>query len=150
MQTRNPDYRSDVQQILQVAPFIQDLGLRLADVGPGYCETELILSPKHRQQDGYVHAEVLATVADHSAGCAGASLVAANEYVLTAEFNISFLHAAQGERLRCRAEVIKPGRRLSVVESAVYAFTGGDSTMVAKARVTLAVLERPDESKISS
>lgn len=149
MQTRDPNYASAIQRIVDVAPFIQDLGLRVADVGPGWCETELDLLPKHRQQDGYVHAGVMAAVADHTAGCAGTSLVAVHEYVLTAEFNISFLHAAQGECLRCRAEVIKPGRRLIVAESAVHAVNGGQSKMVAKARVTLAVLDRSAETSAS-
>jgi uncharacterized protein (TIGR00369 family) len=142
METKNPDYRAAVLHILDVAPFINELGLHLLDIGPGWCETELPLSIRHRQQDGYVHAGVLATVADHTAGCSGTSLVAAHEYVLTAEFNISFLHAAQGERLYCRAEVIKPGRRLIVAESTVHAEKDGQSKLVAKARVTLAVVER--------
>ena len=121
------------------------MGIRLADLGPGWCEMEVDLLPKHLQQDGYVHAGVLMTVADHSAGSAGASLVGAGEYVLTAEFNISFLHAAKSERLRCRAEVIKAGRRLIVAESAVHAVGSNQSKLVAKARVVLAVLERPRE-----
>ncbi len=144
MEARNPNYKTAVRHILEIAPFIKELGLNLIDIGPGWCESELPVVEKHRQQDGYVHAGVLATVADHTAGCSGTSLVAANEYVLTAEFNISLLHAAQGERLHCRAEVIKPGRRLIVAESAVYAEQNGQSKLVAKARVTLAVLERND------
>ena len=142
METKSSNYKAAVQHILDIAPFIKELGLGLKDIGTGWCETELMLSPRHMQQDGYVHAGVLATVADHTAGCAGTSLVASNEYVLTAEFNISFLHAAQGERLHCRAEVIKPGRRLIVVESTVHAVVGEESKMVAKARVTLAVVGR--------
>jgi uncharacterized protein (TIGR00369 family) len=146
MESRNADYRQAVLRIIESARFIQSVGIRLADLGPGWCEMELDLLPKHLQQDGYVHAGVLMTLADHSAGSAGTSLVGAGEYVLTAEFNISFLHAAKSERLRCRAEVIKPGRRLIVAESAVHAVEGGQSKLVAKARVVLAVLERPGES----
>ena len=147
METKNPDYEAVVHRTIDTAHFIQDLGLRLTDLGPGWCETELTLALKHRQQDGFVHAGVLATAADHPAGCAGMSLVAPGEYVLTAEFNISFLHGAQGERLHCRAEVIKPGQRLIVAESAVHVITRDQSTLVAKARVTLAVLQRPEEIK---
>lgn len=37
-------------------------------------ETRLAVREDHRQQDGYVHAGVLATVGDHTAGAAGATL----------------------------------------------------------------------------
>jgi uncharacterized protein (TIGR00369 family) len=144
MEPRNPNYARSVEHLVEVAPFIQDVRIRLVDVGPGWCEMELALLPKHQQQDGYVHAGVLMTLADHTAGSAGTSLVAANEYVLTAEFNISFLHAAQGERLWCRAEVIKPGRRLMVVESSVHVGAAKKSRLVAKARGALAVLKKTD------
>jgi uncharacterized protein (TIGR00369 family) len=142
IEARDPDYRSAVQRIIDAAPFIQDVGVRLVEVGPGWCEMELPVRPAHEQQDGHVHAGVLMTLADHTAGSAGTTLVAAHEYVLTAELNISFLRAARGEILRCRSEVIKPGRRLIVAESSVRACTGDQSELVAKARITLAVLER--------
>jgi len=88
-----------------------------------------------------VHAGVLATVADHTAGAAGSTLLAADEYVLTAEFKINLLRAARGERLVCRAQVLKPGRILTVVESEVFSVTDEAPTLVAKASVTLAVLK---------
>ena len=144
IETNNPNYKEAVQEIFDRAPFILGLGLglELKETGPGWCETELVLAPKHQQQDGYIHAGVLASMADHTAGSAGTSLVHADEYVLSADFNISFLRAAQGHRLHCRAEVLKAGRRLIVVESAIYAVNGQESQLVAKARVTLAVLQR--------
>ncbi len=145
METRSANYRAMVQDIVDTAPFIQEVGIRVADVGPGWCEMELPLLPRHLQQNGYVHAGVLATLADHTAGSAATSLVAPNEYVLSAEFNMSLLRAAKGERLRCRAEVIKPGSRLIVTESSVYVVSGEQSTLVVKARITLAVLERREE-----
>ena len=141
LETNNPNYEEAVRGIFDRAPFILGLGLELKETGPGWCETELVLAPKHQQQDGYVHAGVLASVADHTAGSAGVSLIHANEYVLSTDFNISFLRAAQGQRLRCRAEVLKAGRRLIVVESAVYSVNGQESQLVSKARVTLAVLQ---------
>jgi acyl-coenzyme A thioesterase PaaI-like protein len=48
---------------------------------------------------------------------------------------------ALGDYLFCRAEVLKPGNRITVVESEVRCFTGDVSKLVAKAMVTLAVLD---------
>ena len=137
MKTQNPHYRDQVRAIFSQAPFIEDLGLVLSDLGPGWCETTLTLAPKHLQQDGYVHAGVQATMADHTAGGAAGTLVRANEMVLTAEFKINLLRPAIGERLRCRATVLKPGRTLIVAESEVYAVRDGKEKLAAKATVTL-------------
>jgi len=143
MQPRNPDFRTLVQRIFNTAPFVRDVGVELADIGPGWCETVLTLRPEHYQQDDVVHAGVQATLADHTAGAAANSLVDANEIILTAEFKISFLRPARGEILRCRSEVIKAGRHLTTAESDVLAVTADESTLVAKALVTLAVVPRP-------
>ncbi len=142
MKTQNPDFREHARAIFRDAPFIADLGLVLSDLGPGWCETVLPVAPKHLQQDGYVHAGVQATVADHTAGCAAGTLVRANERVLSAEFKINLLRPALGERFRCRATVLKPGKTLIVAESEVYSVRGGVETLSAKATVTLAPVEK--------
>ena len=65
-----------------------------------------------------------------------------NEMVLTAEFKINLLRPALGDRLRCRATVLKAGRTLIVAESEVYAVRDGKEKLVAKATVTLAPVEK--------
>ncbi len=142
MQVRNPKYKSVITQLFGKAAFVAEVGIQLVDLGPGWCETQLIVKPKHLQQNAFIHAGVQATMADHTAGGAASTLIAEDEFVLTVEFKVNFLRAAQGERLRCRAEVLKPGRTFTVVESEVFALTEDNSAMVAKAMVTLAVLER--------
>ena len=87
-----------------------------------------------------MHAGVQATVADHTAGAAGASLIEPGQFVLSAEFKINLLRAAKGTRLECVAKVLKAGASLSVVESEVYCGTGDDLRLVSKTTVTLAVL----------
>jgi uncharacterized protein (TIGR00369 family) len=137
VKTQNPDYRELAKALFDKAPFIKELGLHLSDLGPGWCETVLAVEPKHLQQDGYVHAGVQATMADHTAGGAAGTLVAANELVLTAEFKINFLRPAIADRLRCRSVVLKPGRTLIVAESEVFAVRDGVEKLTAKAIVTL-------------
>lgn len=143
MKTRNQDFRAAIRQLFNQAAFVADVGIQLEDIGPGWCETSLDLLPRHMQQDRFVHAGVQATMADHTAGAAAASLIAADELVLTAEFKINLLRPAQGERLRCRAQVLKPGSILTVAESEVFALLPGQETLVSKATVTLAVVKRP-------
>ena len=122
------------------APFIAHLGIELDALGDGWCETRLPLQPWHLQQTGVVHAGVLATLADHTAGAAAATQQSASDHVVTAEFKINLLRGARGERLTCRAEVLKPGRRLVVVEAEVWAERGEARELVAKLNATMAVV----------
>jgi len=140
MEARNPNYRERVETIFNRANFLRDLGVRLVDMGPGWALTELDVQERHLQQNGFVHAGVQATMADHTAGCAAASLIGADEYVLTVEFKVNFLRAANGNLLRCRSTVLRPGKTLSVCESEVLANAGSGDVLVSKATVTLAVL----------
>lgn len=145
METRNPHYREQVRGIFDMAPFVVDLGLVLTDLGPGWCDSVLEVAPRHLQQDGYVHAGVQATMADHTAGGAAGTLIRSDEMVLTAEFKINLLRPAMGDRLRCRATVLKPGKTLIVAESEVYAAREGQEKLVAKATVTLAPVAKGKE-----
>lgn len=145
MQTPNPRYRERVRAIIDDAEFIRLLGLELAGTGPGWCRTRLPLAAHHRQQDGYVHAGVQATVADHTAGCAAFTVVGADRIVLTVEFKLNLLRPATGEWLTGHAEVLRPGRSLIVAESWLRAGkgeAGGD--LCAKAMVTLATVAAPE------
>jgi len=130
----------EVKRIFESAEFGLDLGLKLETVGSGTCSTVLVLQPRHRQQDGYVHAGVQATVADHTAGAAAATLLGKGQIDLSTGIEIHLLRPAKGERLVCRAKVLKAGRQLTVVESEVFAVTGDEERLVSKATVTLAVV----------
>ncbi|MBI2711540.1 MAG: PaaI family thioesterase [Bdellovibrio sp.] len=128
-----------MKEIFSRAAFVQDLGIEIVEAESGICRTRLKILPKHLQQTQVVHAGVVATLADHTAGGAATSLLKDGEFILTAEFKISLFRAATGNALTCVAKVLKPGKTLSFVESEVYS---GDKSevLVAKAMVTLAVL----------
>jgi len=144
LEPRNPDYHRRVQEIFDSAPFVADLGIHVREIAPGRCETGLELRTKHHQQDGFAHAGVLATIADHTAGAAAATLVGPAETVLSVEFKINMLRPALGQALRCVATVLKAGRTLIVTEAEVHALDGHDSRLVSKATVTLAVVSIPE------
>lgn len=138
MQSPNPEWRAEVERVFHGAPFIQSLGAQLVEAAPGYCVSRIPLDTHHLQQDGYVHAGVQATLADHTAGTAAASLLPPGHIVLTAEFKINLLRAARGSTLIAEATILKPGRLLTIAETEVYAVEGDARTLVAKATVTLA------------
>jgi uncharacterized protein (TIGR00369 family) len=141
MQAPNPHYREVIESSFREAGFLVELGLRFVDCGPGWCETELELAPRHCQHHGLVHAGVQATIADHTAGAAAMSVTPAEGTILTSEFKIHLLRPGKGERLYCRAQVLKPGRMFHVVESEVFALAGGQRNLISKLSATMAVVQ---------
>ena len=132
--------REELEQIFNSAPFVANLGIRLVSLGSGTCETKLDVEPRHLQQDGFVHAGVQATMADHTAGGAAATMIEPDHIILTAEFKINLLRAAKGDQLTCRSKVLKPGSRLIIVESEVQCENEGTSKLVSKTTVSIAVI----------
>jgi uncharacterized protein (TIGR00369 family) len=131
--------KSRVRHIFDTANFVRDLGIRLTQIEDEYCETILIPSDRHRQQHGLIHAGVMATMADHTSGCAARGAVGMDQDVVSVEFKINFLRPASADRLRCRARVLRAGRMLVVCDAEVFAEKDSEEKLVSKAMVTLAV-----------
>jgi uncharacterized protein (TIGR00369 family) len=89
------------------------------------------------QQHGFLHAGVVATALDSACGYAGFSLMPAEAAVLTAEFKINLVNPADGERFRFVADVLKPGKTLTICEARAYALKGGEEKLVATMTATL-------------
>jgi uncharacterized protein (TIGR00369 family) len=131
-----------VKNIFYQANFIRDLDIRLDKVSEETCETSLVVQERLRQQHGFVHGGVIATMADHTAGGAARS-VSGDKDVLTVEFKINYLKPAVGDRLRCSATVLRAGKTVIVAEALVYATNAGKETLVAKLTETLFVADDP-------
>lgn len=119
-------------------------GFEVETVEHGRFATRLHLRPEHLQQDGFVHAGVIATLADHTAGYAAFTTVNAEQRILTIEFKINYFKPAVGESLACRSRVINPGRKIIVSESDVYAVSAGTHKRVSRAMVTLMAVPAAD------
>lgn len=138
MHVQNPNYRENVERIMASAPFIRHLGIAVAALSDGSCESAMTVQPFLCQQDGFVHAGVLATIADHTAGAAAGTLIAADETILSSSFDVHLLRPARGEVVTCVSRVVRQGRSLIVCASDVHC--GGK--LAVAATVTLAVVKR--------
>ena len=141
MEALAPEIRAAVERGFRDAAFVNDIGIAMLDCGPGWCEANLMLQPRHLQHTGIVHAGVQTTLADHAAGCAAVTMIPPGQYVLTAEFKLNLLRPAQGTSLWCRAQVLKPGRTVVVVESEVYAEQDGKRSLTSKLNATMVVMQ---------
>jgi uncharacterized protein (TIGR00369 family) len=124
--------------------FIAHCGFFAIRVEPGAFESELAVEDRLRQQDGFIHAGVMATMADHTAGYAAFTTVDPGFQILTVEFKINFLKPAFGRKLRCLARVIRGGSRIIVAESEVTDLREAEQQpeAVARAMVTLMAVRK--------
>lgn len=122
--------------------FIEHCRLKAREASSGRFCSEVEIAPCHRQQDGFIHAGLMATMADHTAGYAGFTIVPAEFQILSIEFKINFLRPAYGDRLICRSRVLRGGRQIIIAESEVYDRAEGVERLAAKAMVTLMAVHR--------
>ncbi len=123
-------------------------GFEVTRVAYGIFETSLKVNEEHRQQDGFVHAGVIATMADHTSGYASFTTVSKEFRILTIEFKINYLKPAVGPLMICRSKVINNGRKIKVAESEVFSVANGVEKLVSKGMFTqMAVLAEDLEEK---
>ena len=118
------------------------LGAEIIHLTPGEVTIEAPILELATQQQGYGHAALAFAIGDSSAGYAALSLMPVDNEVVTAEIKINLLAPAQGDRLIAMGRVIKPGRRLSVVSSEVYAEQAGERRMIAILQGTMVPVPR--------
>lgn len=124
--------RSDYEQ-----GFIRYCGFKADKITPGRFTSRVKIDDHHRQQDGFIHAGVMATMADHTAGYSAFTVVDDSFQILSIEFKINFLKPAFGAELTCESTVIRKGRQILVAESEVYDLRSEERVLAAKATVTL-------------
>ncbi len=122
--------------------FIEYCQFRAEIIKKGYFQSGVRIEEHHRQQDGFIHAGVMATMADHTAGYSAFTIVDENFQILTIEFKINFLRPAFGDALVCRSRVIREGSQIIISESEVFDIRGEEEAMVAKAMVTLMAVNK--------
>ncbi len=116
------------------------LGASLGKVEPGRVEIALPFRPELSQQHGFFHAGMIAAIADSAGGYAGFSLFPPAAGVLTVEFKLNLLAAADGERALAVGEVIRSGRTLTVCRLDAWVEKGGRRTHCATGTQTLMCL----------
>ena len=143
LQASNPAFADEVRRSFAKQAIMGLIGGELTDVEPGVVEITLPYRSDLTQQDGYVHAGIVTTIADSACGYAAYTLMPPQSEVLAVEFKVNLLRPAKGEKFLARAEVIKPGKTLTVVRADVFA-TGGtqEPTLVATMQGTMMRLPR--------
>ena len=145
MNPLNPSLARDVADSFGRQPVMKLIGARLSLVEPGVVEITLPYRADLLQQNGYLHAGIITTIADSACGYAAYTLMAAGSNVLSVEFKLNLLRPAQGETFVARAEVIKAGKTLTVVRADVFAMNGNEERqLVATMQGTMICIAAPE------
>lgn len=118
--------------------FMNLVGAELSELSRGSCTIAVDRRAELLQQHGFFHGGVTAFLVDNATTIAAATW--RGQPALTAEYKLNLLSPAVGEKLICRARVIKPGRQVSVVAADVFCVSDGIEKHTATALASIAML----------
>ena len=121
--------------------FIEFCGFQVSNIEKGFLESTLEIKENHKTQDNFIHAGLIATMSDHTAGYAAYTLVPDDIRILTIEFKINFLKPAYGNALKCKSEIISHGKQIIVAQSTVLDIRDTYEKMVSKSTITLMAID---------
>jgi uncharacterized protein (TIGR00369 family) len=116
---RDPDFERRVRESFVRQRFMATLGATLDVVRAGEVHIGFTHRDELTQQHGYLHAGVLASVADSACGYAALSLMEPGAGVLSIEFKINMLAPATGTRFVAIGRVVRAGRTITVCTAEV-------------------------------
>ena len=139
-----PAVAAAIKSTLLGQGFTKLVGAEVVSIEPGVVVMALDRRPEVLQQNGLFHGGALAYLVDNATTAAAGTVIdRTKRSVITAEYKINLVSPSIGDRLTCRAEVVKPGRLLTVVEAKVTCRTKGEEKLVAVALATIANLDTP-------
>jgi uncharacterized protein (TIGR00369 family) len=117
---RNQQYARLTRESFARQTFMVTLGAQLVRVAPGEVDIVLPYSPALCQQNSFLHAGALTSIADSANGYAAFTLFPPATDVLAVEFKISLLAPAKAPRFLATGCVLRPGRTLTVCQCHVF------------------------------
>lgn len=136
----DPDFEQRTRASFARQGAMAHLGAVIGRVEPGRVEISMPFRAELSQQHGFFHAGMIATIADSAGGYAAFTLFPAEAGVLTVEFKLNLLAAADGELASAQGEVIRSGRTLTVCRIDAFVEKQGKRTHCATGTQTLMCL----------
>ena len=127
----SPDAIQRIHDSFAAQSMMATLGASLQEVDHGHIVITAPILPGMCQQQGFGHAGLTFSLGDSAAGYAALTALPPSSEVVTAEIKVNLLAPAQGTRLIAIGKLIKPGQRLCIVTSQVFAETDGARRLIA-------------------
>ena len=113
------------------------LGASIGRIAPGEVEIVLPFRNDLTQQTGFIHAGVLAAIADSASGGAALTMWPPGSDVISIEFKMNLVAPAAGERFAARARIVRAGKTITATLADVFAISGSTETLVATMLATM-------------
>ena len=140
---KDPAFESRVRASFAKQRAMATIGATIVRVAPGEIDLELPFREDLTQQHGFLHAGIVATLADSACGYAALSLMPAGADVLSVEYKLNLLAPAVGQRMIARATVLRSGRTVTVCRGDVFAVSDSGEKLIAAMQATMmAVVDR--------
>lgn len=140
----NIERKAQLKQSFERSEIMKLYGAEASVISEGYFETIVAKQKFMLRPAGMFNGSTIAALVDVSSGYAAASSKESNSYFTTVELKINYLSPALGDNLIAKAQVIKNGKRLSVVRSDVFVIDKNKEKIVATSLVTLMCLQNKD------
>ena len=101
--------------------FTRHNGVRVIDLGEGWCDCEVVLTDEGKNPHGIAHGGLLFTMCDTAAGVAASST---GRRVVSRTGSIHFLAPAAGGTFTARGRVVRAGRHMAYCTAKVFSETG--------------------------
>lgn len=125
----------DLQAFFNAQGFLHTIGAELTYSEPGKVIISCPLTDALTQQNGYMHAGVISTVADVTCGMTALSALPKGYNMLSVELNMNLMRPMTGSCLVATGKLIRLGRSIAVAEAEVINEDNGK--LVSKMTATL-------------
>ena len=141
---KDPAFDARVRESFSRQSHMTTLGATIAFLAPGEVHLSLPFDARFCQQNGFMHAGAIASVADSANGYAAYTLAPADTDVLAVEFKINLLAPARGSEFLACGRALRSGRTLTVCQADVFAIAATERTLIATMLSTIII--RPKAS----
>jgi uncharacterized protein (TIGR00369 family) len=142
--------RSLVEGVTARTGFTRSIGTRVVSVAEGQVQLALDRRSDLLQFNGHFHGGVIAALADHAAGGAVTTALAAGRIAVTIDLHVNYLAPANGETLIAKASTIQVGSTIGVAHVDLATVVDGAEHSCAVALVTLRIVEMATAVKIGA
>lgn len=139
---KDENFVEKVREIFAAQAVMQFIGAELTRIEAGEVEIILPYRQGFTQQNGFIHAGIITTIADSACGYAAFSLMPKGADVLSVEFKVNLLSPAIGEKFLAKGKVLRAGKTIFVVQGDVFAIKEGQEKLVSTMLGTMICLQQ--------
>lgn len=139
---KDKNFVEKVRESFAAQSVMKVIGAEITKIKAGAVEIELLYRNDLTQQNGFIHAGIITTIADSACGYAAFSLMPKEAEVLSVEFKVNLLSPAIGEKFVAEGRVLRAGKTLTVVQSDVFAFSENQRKQIAVMLATIMCLQK--------